>query len=134
MTNEDILNELNVLKTNAELSCESSHEEGYREDEIYQDGISEGIAMAINLLEVQQKNEHEKMQGVDVWVSWDKHRRQEVYPVLTFTEPSEESRPSYFTYYKTDDETYAELTPKEAETLGVSPGQCKKFRIVELKE
>lgn len=76
-------------------------------------------------------SEREKMQGVDVWVSWDKHKRQEVYPVLTFTEPATESRPSYFTYYKTDDESYATITPKEAKSLGVSEGQCKKFRIVE---
>lgn len=75
-----------------------------------------------DMMELARQDEREKMQGVDVWVSWD-NNNSTVAPEVWITRP----RPNMngtFTGRVHHDAISSELS--------ISPGQCKKFRIVEV--
>ena len=78
-------------------------------------------------LELARQDEREKMQGVDCYVSWDDGKFES--PAISIQKPTMGC--------KLGGKFYTGLgqnitIPKEdGVKLGVSPGQCKKFRIVE---
>ena len=84
-----------------------------------------------DLLNLARQDEREKMQGVEVWVSWDKHHKWEEVARISTTEPVVEAEGmDGAVIYKTV-EPYSYVSKIICKLLNISPGQCKKFRIVE---
>lgn len=79
-------------------------------------------------------SEREKMQGVEVWVSWDEHKqykRDSAY--ISDNKPEVIEMDDYDTYYKLEGEGIATSVRCElAEKLGVKTRSMQKFRIVEV--
>ncbi len=79
-------------------------------------------------MELARQDEREKMQGVDVFVSWDSADK-----VISTEKPEtyEQDGKAYYCNYG----YVIECNVKDFAThLGVSEGQWKKFRIVEINE
>ncbi len=82
-------------------------------------------------------SEREKMQGVEVWVSWDEDKHTMLslsVPVLSIDKPEYNNHSIVGKNYRyNDNDDYsAGLTREIAKHLNIQQGQCKKFRIVEV--
>ncbi len=76
-------------------------------------------------------SEREKMQGVDVWVSWDDNDFTHNIKVSCYMKPKKNVKEDGSVYYTLHDVNC--YFPKNlAEYTGLQKGQCKKFRIVEV--
>ena len=74
-----------------------------------------------------RQDEREKMQGVDVWVSWDEVGFE--YPIVTIKQPIQNTFTNGEIYHTGIGQNFS-LKKEDAEKLGIQKGQCKKFRIV----
>ena len=125
MTNEEIIKWLEARKK--QRLIEHSMQEP---EELWRRGELQIIGTILPLLKAQQ-DECEKMQGVEVWVSWDKHHKWEEVARISTTEPVVEAEGmDGAVIYKTV-EPYSYVSKVICKLLNISPGQCKKFRIVE---
>ena len=75
------------------------------------------------------KDEREKMQGVEVYISWDEGSFES--PTVTTKQP-QTNKDSAGRIYHTDLGQNFTIKKEDAEKLGISQGQCKKVRIVEV--
>lgn len=74
------------------------------------------------------KDEREKMQGVDCWVSWDMEQIRPIW--ITSSEPTEAESGRYNI---NNSDTFSQINMHFAtHFLKMEKGQCKKFRIVEV--
>ncbi len=81
-------------------------------------------------MELARQDELEKLQGVDVWVSWDEdYFGEHPNPKISDDEPVEWVA-GQFDIGGCDMRT--EIFESFATMLGIEQGQCKKFRIVEV--
>jgi len=76
-------------------------------------------------------SEREKMQGVDCWVSWDNHHACGDV-TASFKEPKANRNSDGSTYYNNYGAMSFDISEHAAKFLNIEPGQCKKFRIVEV--
>lgn len=72
------------------------------------------------------KDEREKMQGVDCWVSWDDNK--DGFCDIWY---KDKPRCSVSGYWDGSDNCSVSVSVGFVEKLGLKKGQCKKFRIVE---
>lgn len=82
----------------------------------------------MDMYELIVAGEREKMQGVEVWVSWDEGNFES--PTVTTKQPKT-NKDSTGRIYHTDLGQNFTIQKEDAEKLGLQKGQCKKFRIVE---
>ena len=80
------------------------------------------------LLNLARQDEREKMQGVEVYISWDEGSFES--PTVTIKQP-QTNKDSAGRIYHTDLGQNFTIKKEDAEKLNISPGQCKKVRIVE---
>lgn len=83
------------------------------------------------LLDLARADERAKMQGVDVWVSWDNHHACGDV-TASFKEPKANRNSDGSTYYNNYGAMSFDISEHAAKFLNIEPGQCKKFRIVEV--
>lgn len=75
------------------------------------------------------KDEREKIQGVEVYISWDEGSFES--PTVTTKQP-QTNKDGNGRIYHTDLGQNFTIKKEDAEKLNISPGQCKKVRIVEV--
>lgn len=85
--------------------------------------------IAIDCMELARQDEREKMQGCDVWVSWDEGNFES--PTVTTKQPKT-NKDSTGRIHHTDLGQNFTISKGDALKLGLQQGQCKKFRIVEV--
>jgi len=87
----------------------------------------------MDMYELIVAGEREKMQGVDCFVSWD-GRDNGTVDVWHKDEPSKGANDMFYGSSDANGKHshISELHKDFAKLLGISPGQCKKFRIVEV--
>jgi hypothetical protein len=90
-----------------------------------------------DMMNLARADEREKMQGVEVWVSWDEDKHTMLslsVPVLSIDKPEYNNHSIVGKNYRyNDNDDYsAGLTREIAKHLNIQQGQCKKFRIVEV--
>lgn len=76
----------------------------------------------------------EQPEGVEVWVSWDKHDKYESVPMLNLDEPEEKDVCGFTKYYNSNKIEKTSFNFKIARRLNLSPGECAKFKIVRVGE
>lgn len=84
-----------------------------------------------SLMDKARQDEREKMQGVDFWISWSKHYNWKENARISLKEPTVAAIGMEGAKIYNVEEPYSCLSDEICTALNISPGQCKKFRIVE---
>lgn len=121
MSNEEIIKWLEAREK--QRLAEHSRQEP---EELWRRGEMQIIDTILPLLK-------EQPEGVEVWVSWDKHHKWEEVARISLTEPIICAEGNDGAVIYRVKEPFCDFSKDICKSLNLSPGECAKFRIVRVE-